>query len=238
MASTTGIHCGGAIQLKNQHHRLVLTQGRPRPAMLRFNSDVSNCRLERIGVSASSIATAAITKSAAAGRKKTAEAMGERRTNPSEDNLEQWMRESVTEIVKSLTEGPLLVHVFADEEGRKRLETEEAADEGDWRRLSEKWRKRESKSPEGVIFVEQIRDGEDNVAAATKEWGVVVQGRGARCGPVCYLLKTSRVGSGVGPLCTHFCLMRVRSFRETARSQLKNCWLLQAQYGDGGLWSS
>ncbi|CAI0459206.1 unnamed protein product [Linum tenue] len=106
------------------------------------------------------------------------------------------MRDSVTEIVKNLTEAPLLVQVYSDEKGRK-LETEKAVEEEE----------------------------------ATKAWGIVVQGKGAECGPVCYLLKTSRVGSsGLGLCCTHFCLMRVKGFRESAKSQLKNCWLLQAQY--------
>ncbi|CAN0923809.1 hypothetical protein LINGRAHAP2_LOCUS33766 [Linum grandiflorum] len=232
MASTAGIRCGGAMELRNQRHRLVLNTARSSPpVMLRFSP--------RGRISAAAAAT--MTAAAVEGKKTAlaAENLGERRTKLEEEeecgieaeSLEEWMRESVTEIVKSLSaEGPLLVHVFADEEGRKRLEKEEGAEEGDWRRLSEKWRKREAESPEGVIFVERIHDGEEEVAAAAEEWGVVVQGRGARCGPVCYLLKTSRVGSGAGMGCTHFCLMRVRSFRETARSQLKNCWLLQAQY--------
>ncbi|CAI0459203.1 unnamed protein product [Linum tenue] len=142
------------------------------------------------------------------------------------------MRDSVTEIVKNLTEAPLLVQVYSDEKGRK-LETEKAVEEGDWKRLIEKWKKRDSPLPEGVIFVEQLHDEENDVAEeeATKAWGIVVQGKGAECGPVCYLLKTSRVGSsGLGLCCTHFCLMRVKGFRESAKSQLKNCWLLQAQY--------
>ncbi|CAI0552325.1 unnamed protein product [Linum tenue] len=161
------------------------------------------------------------------------------------EKLDEWMRDSVTEIVKNLTAAPLLVHVYSDERGKK-LETEKAVEEGDWKKLIEKWKKRDSPLPEGVIFVEQLLDGgrsavlaaaeaeeeENDVAEeeATKAWGIVVQGKGAECGPVCYLLKTSRVGSsGVGLCCTHFCLMRVKSFRESAKSQLKNCWLLQAQ---------
>ncbi|KAK8272066.1 hypothetical protein V6Z11_D11G305500 [Gossypium hirsutum] len=71
----------------------------------------------------------------------------------------------------------------------------------------------------GVIFVEQIEgddeksDGKEEVSRA---WGIVVQGQGCGLAPTCYLLKTSKVSSGIGLKCTHFCLVK-----------LKNCWLLQ-----------
>ncbi|KAF1893539.1 hypothetical protein Lal_00002029 [Lupinus albus] len=64
----------------------------------------------------------------------------------------------------------------------------------------------------------------------TRVWGVVVQGKGFGCDPICYLLKTCGVGSGpemgLGLCSTHFCLVRVNSFKEMVQSQLKNCWLL------------
>ncbi|CAN1823104.1 hypothetical protein LINPERHAP1_LOCUS30238, partial [Linum perenne] len=130
-----GFNCRHLLQRsdrieKKHHQRLVLNQGRPHPAMLRFNSNVSNSRLQRIRASASTSPRGSIAASATVVR--------ESRTNPSEDNLEQWMTKLVTEIVKSLTEGPLLVHVFTDKGRRKRLETKEATDQWDWRRLSEK----------------------------------------------------------------------------------------------------
>ncbi|KAJ6744567.1 hypothetical protein OIU79_030831 [Salix purpurea] len=132
------------------------------------------------------------------------------------ERVEQWMRDSVVEIVNNLREAPLL--------------TEKAAAVEKWPGLMEKWEKRETQLPDGVIFVEKLEDGEEKEEdAITRAWGIVVQGRGVDCGPVCYLLKTSRVGAGpgLGLGCTHFCLMKVQSFRETARSQFKNCWLSQ-----------
>ncbi|CAL1392710.1 unnamed protein product [Linum trigynum] len=264
-STSTAIGCGGAAaELRNHHRRRRLVAGLRSIQMARFSSDVSDRRFRQLGVSTSTSLRTPI----AAGDggiftprvcTATAEAPegnsfsllptaaggggggGERGVVA--EKLDEWMRDSVTDIVKNLTEAPLLVQVYSDEKGKK-LETEKAVEEGDWKRLIQKWKKRDSPLPEGVIFVEQLHDGVRTAEAAeeaekkelaeeeaTKAWGIVVQGKGAECGPVCYLLKTSRVGSsGVGLCCTHFCLMRVKGFRESAKSQLKNCWLLQAQY--------
>lgn len=138
--------------------------------------------------------------------------------------FDEWMKDSVMEIVKNLKEAPLLVQVY-DEGETTTLKTEKAMEEETWPVVLEKWGKREAPLPEGVIFVEQLEDEEEGTS--TKAWGIVVQGKGADCGPACYLLKTSRVGSGLDMWCTHFCLMRVKNFEESAMSQLKNCWLLQ-----------
>ncbi|XP_020229051.1 uncharacterized protein LOC109810083 [Cajanus cajan] len=150
-----------------------------------------------------------------------------------QERLDRWMRESVVEIVKSLREAPLLVQVHA---GAPSLTTDKKVVVEDWEAVKERWESGDSPLPEGVIFVEEL-DGEaaeeDGGERTTKAWGIVVQGKGVGCGPVCYLLKTSRVGSGPGPgmgVCsTHFCLMKVKNFRETVQSQLKNVWLLQSQ---------
>ncbi|XP_050208877.1 uncharacterized protein LOC126659616 [Mercurialis annua] len=146
------------------------------------------------------------------------------------EKLDQWMENSVVEIVKNLKEAPLLVQVY-DKTGDSdtdttTLKTEKSVEEENWGAAVEGWAKKEAPLPEGVIFVEQL-DKEESEEEITRAWGVVVQGKGAECGPVCYLLKTSRVGSGAGLCCTHYCLMRVESFRESASSQLKNCWLIQ-----------
>ncbi|WCJ20082.1 hypothetical protein M5689_002341 [Euphorbia peplus] len=142
------------------------------------------------------------------------------------EKVDEWMRESVTEIVKNLGGAPLLVQVYEGGET-----TTLAVEEASWPAVMENWGKKEVAVPEGVIFVDQLEEEEED--EITRAWGIVVQGKGEGCGPVCYLLKTSRVGvdSGRGGLCcTHFCLMKVKSFRESAKSQLKNCWLLQSQW--------
>ncbi|KAF8115207.1 hypothetical protein N665_0029s0050 [Sinapis alba] len=153
------------------------------------------------------------------------------------EKLDMWMKESVTEIVRNLSEAPLLVHLYAGDEGEGTVVMVMKAEE--WAAVKGRWERGEAEMPDGMIFVEQLGaeaeescgcgfDGDDG----TRAWGLVVQGKGVECGPVCYLLKTTRVGSGSGSgsglsmRCTHFCLAKVSSFKETSESQLRNCWLV------------
>uniref|UniRef100_A0A1J3DVL4 DUF7804 domain-containing protein n=1 Tax=Noccaea caerulescens TaxID=107243 RepID=A0A1J3DVL4_NOCCA len=161
----------------------------------------------------------------------------------SREKLDEWLRDSVVEIVKNLRESPLLVHLYAEANGA--LTTTATSPEAeDWPALEGRWDRGEERTPEGVILVEKLADddvadeeleGDENYdgcnggacGESTSAWGIVAQGRGTDCSPVCYLLKTTRVGSGIGTVCTHFCLVKVKSFRETAVSQLNNSWLVQ-----------
>ncbi|KAK4351237.1 hypothetical protein RND71_030550 [Anisodus tanguticus] len=148
--------------------------------------------------------------------------------------LDEWMKESVVDIVKNLKQAPLLVHIYAEED-KVKIKTERAVEE-DWPVVKSEWESGEKRSPDGLIFVgelgtdeekdEKIAESEEGI---TKAWGVVVQGKGVECSPACYLLKTSRVGAGfgMGLFCTHFCLARVQNFRDSALVQFKNSWLLQ-----------
>ncbi|OIT36128.1 PREDICTED: uncharacterized protein LOC109242456 [Nicotiana attenuata] len=150
--------------------------------------------------------------------------------------LDEWMKESMVDIVKNLKQAPLLVHVY-DGEGQVKIKTERAVAEN-WPVVKSEWKSGEKRCPDGLIFIEEVgteeelRDGkiaEESEEGITKAWGVVVQGKGVECSPACYLLKTSRVGAGLGMglFCTHFCLARVQNFRDSALGQLKDCWLLQ-----------
>ncbi|XP_030540528.1 uncharacterized protein LOC115748214 [Rhodamnia argentea] len=151
------------------------------------------------------------------------------------EKLDDWMEGSVVEIVRNLREAPLFVHVYDDSrsgggggglDGESiRLRTEKRVREEDWDCVKMKWEKGEVQKPEGVIYVEELEDGENEQDNVNKIWGLVVQGKGANCRPACYLLETCRVGSGLGSVSTHFCLMKVKSFRESARSQLMKSWL-------------
>ncbi|ESQ44447.1 hypothetical protein EUTSA_v10006215mg [Eutrema salsugineum] len=155
----------------------------------------------------------------------------------SREKIDEWLRDSVVEIVKNLRESPLLVHLYAEANGGlTTTATNPEAEE--WTAMEGRWDRGEERTPEGVILVEKLADdevedrdqnseGEDYGGESTSAWGIVAQGRGTDCGPVCYLLKTTRVGSGMGTVCTHFCLVKVKSFRETAVSQLNNSWLVQ-----------
>ncbi|CAK9135891.1 unnamed protein product [Ilex paraguariensis] len=149
------------------------------------------------------------------------------------ENLDEWLRDSVVEVVKNLKEAPLLVHVYSEDSGSKMKLKTEAASSEDWSILMREWQMGKKPSPDGIIFVEQlvgrrVLNEDDEEEDETKVWGVVVQGRGVECEPVCYLLKTCRVGvgGGLGLFCTHFVLVRVKSFTESALSQLEDCWLL------------
>lgn len=160
-----------------------------------------------------------------------------------ENVIDKWMKDSVVEIVKNLREVPLLVHVYPDKDGESpRLKTEKAMPDN-WPMVKSKWEDGTTPLPEGVIFVEQLKHEEvveesdtsndfGGESDFTRAWGIVVQAKGENCGPSCYLLKTSRAGpssgAGLGLCCTHFCLMKVKSFRETAEAQFKNCWLLNS----------
>ncbi|KAG2325644.1 hypothetical protein Bca4012_040144 [Brassica carinata] len=157
----------------------------------------------------------------------------------SREKLDEWLRDSVVEIVRNLRESSLMVNLYAEGNGGG-LTTAAATnpEAEDWAAMEGRWGRGEERTPEGVVLVEKLadvevaeRDDYDGGGACgegtTSAWGIVAQGRGTDSGPVCYLLKTTRVGSGVGTVCTHFSLVKVKSFRETAVSQLNNSWLVQ-----------
>ncbi|XP_057979368.1 uncharacterized protein LOC131165507 [Malania oleifera] len=168
--------------------------------------------------------SAPIRRSIAAG----SEATGRDEESPgvvNSEKLDEWMRESAAEIVRNLREAPLFVHVVENknDDGEIRVRTEKAVAE-DWCALSKKWKTGERESPQGIMLVEELGEEREK---NKKAWGVVIQGRGLDCGPACYVLETSSVRSPTPASCTHFCVARVRSFKETAQSLLSNCWLLQ-----------
>lgn len=174
-------------------------------------------------------------------------------------NIDEWMKASMVDIVKNLKQAPLLVHVYANHEddggGQERLrtpprmiKTERAMSER-WPMMKSEWESGRTRTPDGLIFVQELRDeledinqdsylnenvcanpgdlAEDSEEVLTKSWGVLVQGKGIEFGPACYLLKTSRVRAarGMDLFCTHFCLVRVKNFRESAMKQFRSCWL-------------
>ncbi|KAL9678217.1 hypothetical protein QQ045_016056 [Rhodiola kirilowii] len=90
-----------------------------------------------------------------------------------------------------------------------------------WSKVKESWSGR-GEAPEGVILVEELEEEEDET---NKAWGCDTW-EGCEYGPACYLMKTTRVRSGLGAACTHFCLTKVTSFSESAFSQFTNCSLV------------
>lgn len=157
--------------------------------------------------------------------------------------LDEWMTASASEIVKSLHQAPLFVQVYErnrDGGGFLNLKTETEVGAEYWDVVRAKWENGKAPVPEGVMFVEELMDYEEKLKevevghgdAGDKTdqiWGIVVQGKGADCGvPACYLLKTTRVSSGLGFCAVYYLLTRVKNFRETAKAQLKKCWLVQS----------
>lgn len=147
------------------------------------------------------------------------------------EKLDEWIQNSVTEIVKNIKQAPLLVQIYADGE----VKTNKAPAAKDWQNVA----KHVSSSLEGFIFVEELREKTHAVFSGdkleeedgTRAFGVLIQGKVKgrdHCKSTCYLLKTSSAnGGGLGHICTHFCLMKVQSFHKNAFSQFNDCWLLQ-----------
>ncbi|KAL0303969.1 UNVERIFIED_CONTAM: hypothetical protein Sradi_6265000 [Sesamum radiatum] len=122
-------------------------------------------------------------------------------------NIDSWMQESVADIVRNLKQAPLLVKIHSENDGRVKIQTEKAIAK-DWPVLKSEWRRGESRSPDGLIFVEELEKNPDQDQdfgeGVTRAWGIVVQEKGEECAPTCYLLKTNRVcgGDGFGVLHT------------------------------------
>ncbi|KZV34919.1 hypothetical protein F511_04893 [Dorcoceras hygrometricum] len=152
----------------------------------------------------------------------------------SSEKIDYWIQESVADIVKNLKKSPLLVQIHAEKNGfgeqrRLKFNIENAILEN-WDFLKSEWENGGSKTPDAVVFVEELEENPDQELGegVNRVWGIVVQGKGVECVPRCYLLKTNRICGGLGlGFCTHFCLMRVMDFRESALGQFKDCWLLQ-----------
>ncbi|KAK6156002.1 hypothetical protein DH2020_010250 [Rehmannia glutinosa] len=151
------------------------------------------------------------------------------------EKIDSWMQDSVPEIVKNLKQAPLLVQIYSEKEsGKVKIQTEKAISKN-WPVMKGEWKSEKSKNPDGLIFVEELGQDPDyeNLnpgfgEGVSRAWGIVIQGKGVDCGPACYLLKTNRVCAGMGlGFCTHFCLMRVNNFRDSALEQFTDSWLLQ-----------
>ncbi|KAG0475914.1 hypothetical protein HPP92_012354 [Vanilla planifolia] len=175
----------------------------------------------------------------------------------SPQKLEDWMRESIGEIVRNIGKAPFLVHIFSEEEGNTRkvsgtalpkmsppssqlvLEREAVTTADSWPAIKNRWQ-RESSVPDGIILVEELGSGEDGGVVVEedeecrceKRWGVVIQGRGLNTS-ACYILDTCRVPSAVG-FCTHFCLVKAQCFGEPAELQMKKAWLQRGEDRYGG----
>ncbi|XP_078171671.1 uncharacterized protein LOC144565723 [Carex rostrata] len=165
----------------------------------------------------------------------------ENREPITDENLDEWLKDSITEIVKNIGEAPFLVQIFSRGGRNKEVRVErEAATSDEWPHIKKRWsRKKSQQPPDGIILVNELKDdleGQEEehrdesfdsdggpVAGSSKVWGLVVQGRGMEC-VSCYILNTCRVLSPAG-CCTHFCLARAQCFGDPVEMQLRNAWL-------------
>ncbi|PPR90688.1 hypothetical protein GOBAR_AA30002 [Gossypium barbadense] len=216
MAVLGGVSCGGNVCLRRQQSPGLFNFHNPngRPcSFMASNPQSSKPRTSTKKISMSKVSLQPLPKQQ---EKKRNELVYEK--------IDEWMRDSVAEIVKKLPESPLLVHVYSDD-NTTRTRTEKA-DENNWVSVKQKWEKAETPMPDGVIFVEQIEgddeesDGKEEVSRA---WGIVVQGQGCGLAPACYLLKTSKVSSGIGmtPVC-----LPMRTSTEEEVVVVNQAWIL------------
>ncbi|KAJ1697738.1 hypothetical protein LUZ63_006250 [Rhynchospora breviuscula] len=159
----------------------------------------------------------------------------EKRDPITDENLDEWIKDSVTEIVKNIGEAPFLMQIFSRGGRNKEVRVErEAATPDVWPQIKKRWSpKKSNKTPDGIILVNELRDvieeeqlsgsGSGPLAGSNRVWGLVVQGRGMEC-VSCYILNTCRVLSPAGS-CTHFCLARAQCFGDPVELQLRNAWL-------------
>ncbi|PIA40725.1 hypothetical protein AQUCO_02400058v1 [Aquilegia coerulea] len=165
----------------------------------------------------------------------------------SPEKLDEWIHDSVTEIVRNIGEAPFLVHLYAPPATRLVEMEREKAMPDSWQTIRKRWEEG-CPIPDGVILVEQldqqkqkqlVLEIDDDYSSnkqevdedpTTRSWGVLVQGRGIDKAS-CYILKTCRVWSSLG-FCTHFCLIKAKCFGDTAELQLQNSW---NGIGNGGI---
>ncbi|XP_047316662.1 uncharacterized protein LOC124920259 [Impatiens glandulifera] len=142
------------------------------------------------------------------------------------ERLDQWLRESVTEIVSNIDEAPFLMQIQSNGE----MVMVKAIPNG-WSEIKQRWESGRCRKPNGIILVKElescsIEDDDDNGdgnSSNTKVWGILIQGKGVNS--ACYVLKTCRVKSTFG-YSTHFYVFRMDSFQESLENQLKNLWLV------------
>ncbi|KAJ0980494.1 hypothetical protein J5N97_008749 [Dioscorea zingiberensis] len=189
---------------------------RPGPSCLRLKPSTSKTRLGAVAVDRSSDLSMSSYSSLIPKKQ------SDQRSGIAVEKIEEWMRESIGEIVKGVGEAPFLLNIFSASSSL-RLEKERAVPEN-WPQIRRRWSEG-SAMPDGIVLVEEIKDGEvaEEEEDGQRTWGVLVQGRGMDCAS-CYLLKTCRVRGPAG-FCTHFSLVRAKCFGDPAEVQLRKAWL-------------
>lgn len=138
------------------------------------------------------------------------------------DKMDEWINNSILEIVKNIEEAPLLVQIYSQGLSILKLQKQQASSKI-WPLIKNTWNKNAS-IPKGIILVEELNneDKED----MNKTWGLLIQCHGADRAASCYILNTCRTKSELG-YCTHFCLAKAKCSGESSDQQLEKAWLIK-----------
>lgn len=150
MAVASGVCRGGNVCLRRRDSSNFHDQNaRPRCFMVSGSQSSSVSRKEKM------LASSKVRASLLQPQLKQEKTRGK---ELSSEKREEWMRDSVAEIAKRLPESPLLVQVFSDV---KTNTTRTRAEEDKWGLVKQKWEKGGSPMRDGLIFVEQIQQREE-----------------------------------------------------------------------------
>ncbi|KAH9314248.1 hypothetical protein KI387_022875 [Taxus chinensis] len=166
-----------------------------------------------------------------------------------QNKLEEWVHDSLIEIVKHIQEAPFLHYVYDKKSHSVKIQRQRVLEDMfgspiSWDGIRNSLR---DVCPDAMIFVQRLdgdskcrhcnvscTDGQDYVYSSGMErqvldeqgrthlWGLLVQGRGVGV-HACYILKTTQVVSHVG-FCTHFSLIRAKCFGPSPDTQLEDSW--------------
>lgn len=157
---------------------------------------------------------------------------------PTEEKLDEWMKQSIIEIVRHIQDAPFLHYVFDNKQSAIRR----------WQKVPSTRTRTESWGmlrncitricPDGMIYVQKLnseckcencnitrRGDVQEEAGSTDLWGLVIQGRGGGfTGCASYILKTTQIVSPNG-CWTQFSLVRAECFCECPSIQFIRSWL-------------
>lgn len=171
---------------------------------------------------------------------------------PTGEKLDQWMKQSIIEIVNHIQDAPFLHYVYDKKSPLPRswqkvpatyISQEEGGAEESWGMLRNYI---SHICPDGMIYVQRLNsdckckyctahgysrkgsgEGEQE-EGSTDMWGLIIQGRGG--GVSCcasYILKTTRFVSANG-CWTQFSLVKAKCFGECPCTQFIRSWLYQS----------
>lgn len=169
------------------------------------------------------------------------------------EKLDQWMKQSIIEIVKHIQDAPFLHYVFDIEQSPSARRWQKVPASTNYISQEQEQEQEQEESwgilrncitricPDGMIYVQKLnseckcencntaiarRGSESELEQSSTElWGLVIQGRGGGfSGCSSYILKTTQIVSPNG-CWTQFSLVRAKCFCECPSTQFIRSWL-------------